>query len=478
LCQAGQLKEAIFLLEQAAAMRPTDAAYQHNLAQAYEAAGQTDNAIKAFARAVAAAPASAEPVIALAQARIARGQPGDAAAAVAVLRTALAAGTDTAELHHYLGVALVSAGLPKEAVVACRTALTKKPEDPTMLYHLALAHRAAGDTKEVRKSLIKALELQPGLAHAWCGLATLDAEAGRFVEAAALYRRAISAKRDFPAAYQGLGRVLQEAGKRDEAMTAFAQAVQAARGDLGRPAVAAPASVAQLERAVTPTVRQAQFHYALAALTNVFPPSQVPPEAISGLFDKYASYFDDHLRGTLVYRVPELLTAAVAAAWSGNPMDVLDLGCGTGLCGPMLRPMAKTLEGVDLSSQMIEKAKERGVYDRLTVIELVEGMRQGRNACDLLVAADVLIYLGDLSLVFEAAAAALRPGGMFVFSVEAEEGERYHLIKQSRRYTHSKKYLRHLATIYGFEEVKFDTIVVRLEHDKPVSGSLLVLRRP
>lgn len=483
--QAAQFKEAIFWLEQAAAMRPQEAAFQHNLAQAYLGAGQEDGAIKAFERAVAADPKQAEPLVSLALARMSRGLPGDAEAAVVALRQAHANGLDTADLHHQLGIALLAAGQPGESIAACRASLEKQPENPRTYYHLALAHRGMRDAQEVRKCLIKALEIDPGMAEGWCGLATLDAEAGRMIEAAALYRRAIAAKRDYPAAYQGLGRVLQESGKREDALAAFAQAVRASRGKAGTPSpAAAPKTssptnpMAALERKLTPTVKGAQFHYALAALKSVFPPSQVPPEAISGLFDKYASYFDDHLVGQLGYRVPEMIGRAVAEAWEGKPVDVLDLGCGTGLCGPLVRPMARKLVGVDLSPLMIEKARERAVYDRLEIDELVAATRKEPLAYDLLIAADVLIYLGDLFPVFEAATSALRPGGQLAFSVEAGGGERYNLIQKSRRYTHSKPYLQKLAGMLGFEELRFEPMVARMENDVPVVGHLIVLRWP
>jgi predicted TPR repeat methyltransferase len=178
--------------------------------------------------------------------------------------------------------------------------------------------------------------------------------------------------------------------------------------------------------------------------------------------------------------VPELIASAVAAARPTAPLDVLDLGCGTGLCGPVLRPMARTLAGVDLSAAMVEKARARGVYDRLDVGDLVAFMRASGRCYDLLVAADVFIYLGDLSPAFEAAAGCLRPGGggMLAFSAEAGTGERYAMGPKTRRFTHAEPYLRRLAAMYGFEEQSFEPITVRIEAGRPVAGYLVVLRWP
>ncbi|HWE03707.1 MAG TPA: tetratricopeptide repeat protein [Tepidisphaeraceae bacterium] len=476
--QAGQANQAIPLLERAAALKPTDAAFQHNLGQAYMDAGRKDGAVKAFSRATAANPNGTESLVLLGRALLARGLPGDASAAIAALRQAMAAGLDSAELHHQLGVAFLVSRRFSEAVAACQAALAKNSNDAMTYYHLGIAHRGAGQIKETRKNLIKALELEPALSQAWCGLAMLDLEAGKPTEAAGLFRRAINANRDDATAYDGLQRALRAAGKIEEAEKIARQRKTAAKPEIPNPADPSPPppSVADLERRLTLTADESQIHFAMAALMNVFPPAQMPAEAVSNLFDRYAPGFDEHLQGTLEYRAPEQLAAVVRELWDGKPLDILDLGCGTGLCGPLLRPMANTLAGVDLSAGMIEKARARGVYDRLELGNLIELLRQKPRGYDLLSAADVLIYLGDLSTTFEAAAQALRPGGLFVFSVEAFDGNRYELAKNSRRYKHSKPYLEHIASIYGFEETRFTAITLRKESTQPVPGYLIALR--
>src|SRR5205823_1798095 len=118
-----------------------------------------------------------------------------------------------------------------------------------------------------------------------------------------------------------------------------------------------------------------------------------PPSTMVALFDGYAEKFDEHLTGQLRYRCPELLHEAVARLNPGAGLNVLDLGCGTGLCGPLFRPLAATLTGVDLSPGMIDKARRRGVYDRLDLEDLVTALRRAPGAVDLLLAADVLVYV-------------------------------------------------------------------------------------
>ena len=142
----------------------------------------------------------------------------------------------------------------------------------------------------------------------------------------------------------------------------------------------------------------------------------------AGLFDNYADQFDSHLVGALRYR----RTAAGRSA--GRQLrrrralrSALDLGCGTGLCGPLVRPMVERLTGVDLSARMLDKARSLGVYDRLAQATSSSSWAPTTERCDLVVAADVFIYVGDLAPVFARLGRAMT-GGVFCFSVESLEG--------------------------------------------------------
>lgn len=472
--QAGHAGEALEMLRRAAQLKPGEAAFWHNLGQGALAAGRVDEAVGALERSAAIDPNRGETWLSLGTARLAQRTPEAAAQAAEALDRAVAAGLDSAELHYHRGVALLAAGKADEAIAAGREALKRKADYPQAHYQVALAWRRKDEGREVRKSLLKAVELDPAFAQAWCALAALDAEAGNLPTAAGLYRRAIKARPDLAAAHEGLARVLRSMGLEREATQSHAQAQEASKP---RPADARPLadSVAELEQRLTDP-QTAALHYILAAQSDIFPPSQVPTSLVAGLFDRYADRFDKHLTGKLHYRVPEMLAEALTALRPEKKLDVLDMGCGTGLCGPLLRPFAATLAGVDLAPGMVAKSSERGVYDKLEVGELVETMRQHPRSFDLLVAADVLIYMGDLGPTFEAAAGALRPGGLFAFSVEAGTGERYLLNRKTRRFTHNKSYLQHLAAIHGFREECFQDVIGRYEKEQPVASYLVILR--
>jgi predicted TPR repeat methyltransferase len=524
--QAGRPAAAVPFLEQAAALRADDPAFAHNLATAHLHAGQYDHAIRAFERALKLVPDRPDTLLAWGLAHLARRQPGDAQAAAFAFRQAMAAGLDTADLYRQLGLALLAADQPAEAADAFMTAAERDPYDPVAYHHLALAHRALGNERDVRRNLNKTLELDPNNARAWHALAQLDLEAGNPDIAANLFRKAAKHDPHYAAPWQSLGRLYQQQGKHAEALDAFKQALRTGRKRLTpSPTTAAASTVAAappspfdlafgtrgsdsstsnqqpatsnsssedflpaltlLEQKLTDP-RLLERHHALAANVDMFSPTEVPKDAITHLFDKYADTFDAHLVGKLRYTVPERLAEAVAAALAADDarrddhlLDVLDLGCGTGLIGPLLRPIAATLAGVDLSPAMIDKARARAVYDVLHAGDMIDALRQSPPAnFDLLVAADSVIYTGDLTPLFETAHRALRPGGLFAFTVEAGAHDRYHLDRKTLRYTHAPDYLHHLARIHGYDEVTFTPVTARFESDRPVPAYLIVLRTP
>ena len=476
--QAGQPAAAVPLLGRAASLRPSDLAFAHNLGQALLAIGRAGDAIAVLERVLKLQPGHAASLMAFGLARLARNGPEDPPAALAALQQARDAGLDSAELHHHLGVAFLKVGRADDAIASCRAAIERKSDHASAYHYLAVAHRAKRDLSAARRALERAIEVDPTFARALHGLAVLEAEAGKLDAAAALFRRAIDAKGDYAAAYEGLARVLAMSGRHVDAARVTKEASRAVE----RPpaAAAAPASastaIADLEGKLTPDGDGTQLHYALATLLNVFPPARSPAPGITKLFDGYAGRFDEHLQRKLGYRVPEMLARAIADTRPSNPLDVLDLGCGTGLCGAALRPLARTLRGVDLSPAMVEKARSRGVYDDVVLGDMLAPLRERAGAFDLIVATDVLIYVGDLAPVFDAAVGALRPGGMLAFSVEAGAGDRYYLQPKTRRYAHAQPYLKHLADIYGFATERFETIPVRVEGGKPLPGYLVVLR--
>lgn len=208
---------------------------------------------------------------------------------------------------------------------------------------------------------------------------------------------------------------------------------------------------------------------------------EVPEKAneayVAALFDAFADSFDEKLVGWLDYRAPQHVAAAVRAALGEgtSAARAIDLGCGTGLLAPELRGLVKHLDGVDLSPKMVEKARARRLYDALVVGEIVAELRKHPAGYDLVAAADVLSYFGDLRALFEAVRAALPEGGLFVATVEKGGGARYQAGKTGR-YQHGEAYLRKRAAEAGFVVLSLDEIELRKEENRPVQGYVFALR--
>ena len=195
---------------------------------------------------------------------------------------------------------------------------------------------------------------------------------------------------------------------------------------------------------------------------------------IRALFDDYANRFDSHLRGALAYSGPEIIMAALEqVAPNARFARVLDLGCGTGLMGEAIRARADWLGGCDLSPAMVAKAKDKTIYDDLKAESLLDYLR-GKNAA-LVLAADVLVYIGDLAPIYAAVAAALPQGGLFAFTVQ--KGAEGVTLGADLRYAHSPAQLRLWAAENGFEVLALEDCATRLDRGVPVPGLVGVLRK-
>jgi predicted TPR repeat methyltransferase len=197
------------------------------------------------------------------------------------------------------------------------------------------------------------------------------------------------------------------------------------------------------------------------------------------VFDEFANSFDTALQG-LDYAAPQLLNAALAERieFGGGNLDILDAGCGTGLCGLLLRSSAKRLVGVDLSAGMLAKARARNVYDELAEAELCRFMRTRPAAFDVVNCADTLVYFGALEPALEAARHSLRDRGILGFTVEAEPADSPapYRIYSHGRYGHGAGYVEAVMQGSGFVEVARESVVLRKERGQDVRGHLVIGR--
>ncbi len=216
----------------------------------------------------------------------------------------------------------------------------------------------------------------------------------------------------------------------------------------------------------------------LALIGSAPVPKTLPEAYVRSLFDQYAPRFEESLLANLDYKAPFQLLDAIERLRPQQPSGerVLDLGCGTGLAGEAFRKRAAWLVGVDLSPGMIAEAGRKTIYDELHVADAVAGLAGRDGFFDLIVAADVLVYIGDLAPVFRAALAAIRPDGLFAFSVQRTDDTDF-ILGAECRYSHRADYVRAVAADVGFDVTEIAPAVSRVEAGKDVPGLIAVLRR-
>ncbi len=374
---------------------------------------------------------------------------------------------------------------------------SEKPRRPTPdeLVDAGRRHIDRGELAEAETCFRQALALAPGHLGIVTLLGMLLVERDKHDAAIELLEMAREAAPAFAPVQLALGSAYAGAGHDDLAVAAMEAAIKLDTTSpiplerLAKHHIVARRpreAIGLLRRVLRRDPANAAAQFLLAGLTRGQPaaegeprpgtPDAPPPDLIADLFDAYAAKFDEHLVDKLQYAAPRALAAMISGiAPPDGSWRVVDLGCGTGLAGVELRPFARTLIGADLSPRMIARAKDRRAYDALHVEDLTATLARERDL-DLVVAADVFIYVGVLDAAFAGCAAALRPGGLLAFSIERSERDDV-ILDATLRYSHSDAYLRRLATTHGFAIVRAEPATLRVEDARPVEGLLYVLRR-
>jgi predicted TPR repeat methyltransferase len=330
-------------------------------------------------------------------------------------------------------------------------------------------HEAAGDHLRAVERCERLVDLDPSDARAHHNLGLALLRLGRRDEALAALRRTILLAPNYAPGHCNLGLALEECGD-----------------------VAGAAAMLREALRLKPDSGFIAYHLAavVAQAGETHPPMKAcPHEYLTSLFDPYADRFDRHLFQTLRYIGPQLLKEIVEEIPLSDrrplPWDVLDLGCGTGMSGVPFRNTARTITGVDVSSRMLERAARRvtpdgrRVYDALLECDLVQALDDCDAAYDLILAADVFIYVGDLRDVFASVRRALRPLGLFAFTIEVWDGPEDYRLLPTRRYAQSPASIANLARAAGLREVRHREATLRLgEGLEPVRGIVFLLTQP
>ena len=449
------------------------------------------------------------------------------AEAIELFRAAVSLAPTNPSLWLGLAGALDRGGLLAEAAECLEHSLGISDEQPAAWILLGAVRTKSGDLAGAQAAYQKSLQLDGDSAVAWQCLGSVKQQQGDLIGAIDCFLSCVARGEKTASVYANLGRIYYQVGQFTISTEMYADALGLEKGNanyqqmfrralllrdlrdgIAEEAVAGymrslPVDAAEAEtdmdavlgsavkmlngfghrdaavracekwRAIAPD--SASAVYLLNAMTDRSAMERSPPEYIVELFDGFSEGFDEKLVNVLRYDVPGTLCSAVQRiADAGRQFDTLDMGCGTGLCGPLLKPMSRELIGVDLSPKMLERARSRGVYDGLHCEDLLAFLTRSTGQFDLIVAADVLIYFGDLRSVWAGVRKSLRPGGLAAFSTESFDGHGYQL-QSSGRFAHNPQYVRSsFANL--LDERWIAEVTIREEAARPVRGHLFVVR--
>ncbi len=450
-----QWPEAAACYRQALAANPEKAAAHYNLGNALSALGFRQDALACYDLAIKLRPQYAAAHFNRGNTLYDLSRWEDAASA---FRQALDADASHPDLDAAFNLArsLHRAGCLDEAVAYYRQVVEGKPEFHDAYGALSSALLESGRPQEALDWHSRALERYPVEPAAHFYLSRTLILLGQFQEAEAALRRVLELDPRSSDAYRTLGQVLESVDKREELAALAERWVQAIPDD----------------------PQAAHFR---AAWTGQHAPPRASDDHVRQTFDRFAAEFDEALEH-LDYQAPQLLHAALDAELrnAGPAQAILDAGCGTGLCGPLLRPLARRLVGVDLSPGMLDKARGRSVYDELVEAELTDYLQRWPRTFDAIIAADTLVYFGDLAPVIAAAAAALRPGGILAFTLEhlcaARENEKF-CLEPHGRYSHAESYVRQVLAGNGLAVRSIEPAKLRRQGDRDVTGLMVLATR-
>jgi len=412
-------------------------------------------------------------------------------AADELYRRILVAAPDYPDAWHFRGVVAFQLGRLSEAETLIRRAVELAPAYSDAHNNLGnvLQHQKRGD--EAVKCYERAIALQPDLADAYNNLGNAMQQQKRYDEAIVFYERAITLRPEMADAHLNLGKALEALDQMSQALTAYRQAVMLRpfHFDSYRRLGAALYGWDRIEEAADVYRKWLSLEpdnplarHLLSACTGQAVATRASDDCVRNIFDGFADSFDQILEG-LQYRAPALVAQA-ATEVIGPPqsrLDILDAGCGTGLCAEHFKPFARRLVGVDLSLEMLKRAGMRQLYDELIMGELTAFVGAVPSAWDLIVSADTLVYFGDLTGAMGAVWRGLRPRGHVVFTLERateDDAPQGFKINPHGRYSHSEAYVRGILSAARLEPRQISHVHLRLELKKPVEGLLVVASRP
>lgn len=482
----GRVGDAIFHYKKALELEPSNAAANNNLGILHYQNKQYPEAIHSYEAALRIKPDYADAHYHLGMALLHVNQTEKA---ISHFEQVISLDPKHAETYYQLGQVHHQQNNLDQAVDYYKACLNLDPEHVESYHGLAAAYTNLGDLKTARDYFEKTLQYQADHHEARFNFASLLLNQKKLNEALMHYLHLLECQPSLDV-YYNIGVIYMDQDRHDDAIQYFNEALLLDPHHLETHINMAAVFLKKED------YRNASKHYEIAFKQQPDNPeiayilnainqnektgktfNTAPDQYVKNLFDQYAPHFDKHLTEYLYYQAPEQLhkvvtnlLGSVAEEW-----HVLDLGCGTGLCGPLFRSLAKKLMGVDISEKMLAVAKDKQIYDELQAGEMVAALNN-YSELDLIIAADVLPYVGDLVPLFFGVSGALKTKGWFAFTIEKTSVSPYEL-QRSARFAHAKDYIEQLAAEYNFDILHSSSAILRNNRNQVVEGYVYLLAK-
>lgn len=444
--QQRDFKKALPFFKQAVDAAPNIPAFHNNLGNCYKSLHQADLAIRHYRQALTLKTPYPEARNNLGALYLKQGLIVEA---IEQLQKAVREDPEHVDAHFNLANALVKQDRLTDAVSHFKAVLKLRPDHYPASHNLGIALVALKDFASAKPLLESVVSRNPQEVDAQFHLGIVLASLGELEQARLVYEKTIELDPFHGDAYHNLATVCLHLKQPEQALKFYKKALS-----------------------IYPNNQTAK--HMCQALEGKTAEGGAPADYVRALFDQYAYSYDKHVTEALNYEAPYKLRQAIAPyAGKASGWHVLDLGCGTGLCAPYFRDLAFKLVGVDISPNMVEVAAAQKGYDQLVVQDISLFLEQSKDMYDLIIAADVFVYFGNLEPVFALVKKHLKPGGIFCFTVEKSTDKPYELL-MSGRYAHQQAYIEQLAQANKMTPHAEQT-TLRMQEDEPIAGILFVL---
>jgi len=350
------------------------------------------------------------------------------------------------------GLLMQSIAKLDEAIELHKQALQYSPEHNNALYNLAYALNEKGENETSLQLYYKVIDAAPYHVRALCDIAHVLGKLKQDEKALPFLQRAMEVAPNDEHVHLNMGITHRMMGNLDQAKNSFNEVIR-----------------------INPANQTAKYYIAIMTGDNSIDSS--PDNYVQELFDGYAETFDNQLIEQLQYKTPVLIGDMVKKHTDGSQKyKILDLGCGTGLAGIHLKDISDYMAGVDLSSKMLKKAEQRNIYNELITSGIEQYFETHDFQPDIVVSADVFVYIGDISTIFQQVSKSITENGIFVFSTEDTQNSEKFILRDSGRFAHNEIYIRSLASSNSFELIDSQKTIIRYEADKPIHGQVYLLK--